>query len=115
MRNTHEGRLHSASYNAELQVRSTLCPPYLPYPTIHLWCFPLPPLQLGNLRWAMIDILRNPPPGFDDVVRGHFRVLRRRIMSTAMRWVDQAAAAGEAMQKRMDAAVCELHTLLAAL
>ena len=89
MKNTHEGRVHSASYNAEL--------------------------QLGTLRWAMIDVLRNPPPGFEDVVRAHFRLLRRRIMSTATRWVDQAAAAGEAMQRRLDAAVCELHAMLAAL
>ena len=81
--------MHSTSYNAEL--------------------------QLGTLRWAMIDILRNPPPGFEDVVRGHFCLLRRRIMATAVRWVDQAAAAGEAMQKRLDTAVVELHALLAGL
>ena len=89
MRGTPEGRTHSATYNAEL--------------------------QLGNLRWAMIDVLRNPPPGFEEAVRGHFRLLRRRVMATALRWVEQAAAAGEAMQRRMDTAVCELHALLAAL
>ena len=89
MRNTSEGKTHSATYNAEL--------------------------QLGNVRWAMIDVLRNPPPGFEEVVRGHFRLLRRRIMARALRWVEQASAAGEAMQRRLDAAVCELHALLAAL
>ena len=36
MRSTPEGAAHSATYNAEL--------------------------QLGTLRWAMIDILKHPPP-----------------------------------------------------
>ena len=89
MRGTPEGKAHSATYNAEL--------------------------QLGNLRWAMIDILRNPPPGFEAAVRLHFRLTRHRVMATALRWVEQAAAAGEATQRRLDTAVCELYALLAAL
>ncbi len=50
MRSTPEGAAHSATYNAEL--------------------------QLGNLRWAMIDMLKQPPPGFEEVVKAHFKTIR---------------------------------------
>eukprot|EP00955_Chlamydomonas_euryale_P040589 351761-Chlamydomonas_euryale.AAC.4 len=89
MRKTSEGAAHSASYNAEL--------------------------QLGNVRWAMLDVLRHPPPGFEDVVKNHFRLLRHRLMATTTRWVAAAGAAGATMQRRLDGAVCELHAALAAL
>lgn len=89
MRKTPEGSAHSASYNAEL--------------------------QLGNVRWAMIDILRRPPPGFEDAVRTHFRLLRHRLMATTAKWVVAAGAVGATMQRRLDSAVCELHSMLAAL
>ena len=46
------------------------------------------------------------------MVRAHFRVLRRRILATARKWVAAAALAGEKMQRRMDDAVCELHGLI---
>jgi hypothetical protein len=72
-------------------------------------------LQLGNVRWAMIDVMRHRPPGFEDAVRSHFRLLRHRLMETTRKWVEKAGAGGAAVQRRLDAAVVELHALLAAL
>jgi hypothetical protein len=86
MRGTAEGKAHSALNNAEL--------------------------QLNNVRWAMIDVLRNPPPGFEAIVKAHFRTMRRRILATARRWLRHSTVAGEVMQRRMDTAVRELHDLL---
>jgi hypothetical protein len=28
------------------------------------------------VRYAMIDMLKRPPPGFEDVVTNHFRIMR---------------------------------------
>ena len=33
-------------------------------------------LQLNVVRYAMIDMLKRPPPGFEDVVTAHFRIMR---------------------------------------
>lgn len=30
-------------------------------------------LRLSTLRWAVLAQLRKPPPGLEDVVKGHFR------------------------------------------
>lgn len=32
-----------------------------------------------TLRWAIIDKLRNPPPGFEEVVTAHFKALRHKV------------------------------------
>jgi hypothetical protein len=52
----------------------------------HIPCAPLPP-QLLVMRHAMADVLRRPPPGTEDVVRAHFRLLRHRLAGTMARWV----------------------------
>ncbi len=72
-------------------------------------------LQLGTLRYGMIDLIKNPVPGFEEVIASHFRLLRRRIMATVRKWVQDAGAVDDALQRRMDLAVCELHGLLAKL
>ncbi len=47
-------------------------------------------------------------------VQAHFRLLRHKVQAQAVRWAEQAAATGdEALGKRMQAAVKELHQLLA--
>lgn len=39
-------------------------------------------IQLNVVRWAMIDVLKRPPPGFEEVVREHFRIMRHRCHLT---------------------------------
>lgn len=43
-------------------------------------------LRLDVLRYAMADALQAPRPGFEDVLRAHFRTLRHRIMRKADRY-----------------------------
>ena len=33
-------------------------------------------LRLATLRWAMLAMLKQPPQGFEEVVKGHFKCLR---------------------------------------
>jgi hypothetical protein len=69
-----------------------------------------------TIRWAMTDKLRNPPPGLEEVVRAHFRLLRHKVMEAAGGWAAAAAAVGDdVLTRRMQAAVVELRELLAAL
>lgn len=89
MRGTEEGSTSSLKYNSEI------------------W--------LNSIRYAMIDQLRRPRPGFEAVTRAHFRLLRWRIMAQCGKWVEQATALDTLFQKRLRDAVVELHGLLAAL
>ncbi|KAF6265753.1 ubiquitin elongating factor core-domain-containing protein [Scenedesmus sp. NREL 46B-D3] len=67
MRGTSEGTITSMRYNAEL--------------------------RLHTLRWAVLDLLKKAPPGLQDVVSSHFRVLRGVLAARAGRWLREAARA----------------------
>ncbi|KAI8921368.1 hypothetical protein DFJ77DRAFT_449580 [Powellomyces hirtus] len=36
-------------------------------------------IRRGAARWAMTEMLRRPPVGFEDVVRQHFRIRGRKF------------------------------------
>eukprot|EP00892_Ulva_mutabilis_P008582 jgi/Ulvmu1/6096/UM027_0074.1 len=75
-------------------------------------------LSINTVQWAMVDVLRHPRPGFEAVIRTHFRMLRPKILRTCRRWLNEADEAGEQGQvarERLAAAVLELNSLLAAL
>ena len=42
----------------------------------------VPQLRLNVIRYAMLDMLTSPPPGFEDVINNHFRIMRHRRVST---------------------------------
>ena len=88
MQGTKEGDQKSLSYNAEL--------------------------KLSTLRFAINEMISSPPIGFEDVVRGHFLLLKRRVMEAGKRWVEEAGREGmpPQLQAKMDAEVCKLHQLL---
>lgn len=89
MRGTSEGSSSSLKYNSEI------------------W--------LNNIRYAMLDVLRRPRPGFEEVITTHFRLLRHRIMQQCSQWLQQAAGLDPLFQKRLRDAVLELHGELAKL
>ncbi|KAF5842289.1 ubiquitin-conjugating enzyme/RWD-like protein [Dunaliella salina] len=89
-RGTDTGRSSAASYNAEL--------------------------TLNTMRYACIDKIKNPPPGFEEAVRRHFRLTRHKLAATAQSWAAAAAETGdELLAKRSNAAARELVGLLATL
>jgi hypothetical protein len=53
------------------------------------------PLRVATLQFAMVDVLRQPPPGFEEVVRKHFRLKRHHIMAVCQAWLQEAAGSEE--------------------
>lgn len=86
MRDTTEGSTASKSYNAEL--------------------------HLNTVRWAMIDQLKNPREGFQEVTKQHFKLMRHRIMKQCKGWIEQCTEGQAALRDRLVASVDELHSLL---
>lgn len=43
-------------------------------------------IRTGTTKWAIIDMIKNPPPCFADVVRTHFRLTQDRVMETVTNW-----------------------------
>jgi hypothetical protein len=47
-------------------------------------------VKYANLRWAMSDMIKRPPLGFESVVRKHFKLAKEEIMREISTWVNQA-------------------------
>ena len=47
-------------------------------------------VKYANLVWAMREMIRSPPRGFEDVVAGHFRLNKQRIASEVGNWIATA-------------------------
>jgi len=67
-------------------------------------------IRLHTLRHAMIDHLRKPALGFDEVTKRHFTLCRKRILAQARRWTVEAN--GTPLFKSFVKAYEELTTLL---
>jgi len=45
-------------------------------------------IQAGTVRWAMIDMLKNPPLNFEDIVQSHFFLQRETILREVEAWAN---------------------------
>jgi baculoviral IAP repeat-containing protein 6 len=81
MQGTPEGNDKSAEYNARLH----------PY----------------TVRYAMLDQLRNPPRGFDDVVLEHFQCQKDVILKQCSQWLKDSPT--PQLKKKLQRAVAELQ------
>ena len=43
-------------------------------------------VKYGNIRHAMIDMIKHPPRGFEEVVKEHFRIKKKEILETTEKW-----------------------------
>ena len=46
--------------------------------------------QPHTIRLAMTDMINNPPSGFEDVVKNHFRMKREEIINRTLIWEQNA-------------------------
>lgn len=46
-------------------------------------------VRLANIRHAMIDMIRKPPAGFEEVVRRHFAIKKGEILEECQKWISQ--------------------------
>lgn len=51
-------------------------------------------VKYGNLKYAMIDMIKNPPNGFKDIVHKHFALKKEKILESATKWLGQLEGVG---------------------
>jgi ubiquitin-protein ligase len=44
-------------------------------------------LEVQTIRLAMNEQIKNPPPGYEEVVKNHFRIKKETIINTADKWL----------------------------
>jgi hypothetical protein len=58
-----------------------------------------------TVRWGMVEMLKNPPKGFEIVVKTHFKLRKESILRQIARWAEEASSsrrsAFKSLQKTM--------------
>mmetsp|Transcript_29730 Transcript_29730/g.29469 ORF Transcript_29730/g.29469 Transcript_29730/m.29469 type:complete len:305 (+) Transcript_29730:613-1527(+) len=57
-------------------------------------------IKYATIQHTMIDVLRNPPKGFENVVENYFRIKRSEILKTVNKWLEDAR--GQSFEYTMD-------------
>ena len=47
-------------------------------------------VKYGTIKYAMLEQLRNPPYGFENMVKGHFFHKKKEILEVCENWVNEA-------------------------
>lgn len=66
-------------------------------------------IQLENIRWAMIDQINNPPLGYKEVVKNHFKLKKNNIIDIVDKWVLES---NEKNKSKMESEVTKLKEIL---
>ncbi len=68
-------------------------------------------LRLQTMRYAMRDMIKKPPPDFEEVVKAHFRAVRPLLLRQCARWLEESTT----KRREMEKVIGELVPLLDAL
>ena len=47
-------------------------------------------IREANIKWAMIEMLKSPPAGFEEPIRIHFQKKKQYILDTVAGWLAEA-------------------------
>eukprot|EP00357_Protocruzia_adherens_P022751 CAMPEP_0115037534 /NCGR_PEP_ID=MMETSP0216-20121206/42858_1 /TAXON_ID=223996 /ORGANISM="Protocruzia adherens, Strain Boccale" /LENGTH=387 /DNA_ID=CAMNT_0002417737 /DNA_START=159 /DNA_END=1322 /DNA_ORIENTATION=+ len=47
-------------------------------------------IKFGNVKFAMIDMIKNPPEGFEKIIKTHFYYKREQILADVEQWITEA-------------------------
>jgi len=73
-------------------------------------------LRVGTVQYAMTAQIKNPPPGFEDVVRQHFLLKKKHVMNVVEGWIEEAKKSDTKGHKEaLESAYSDLKDALATL
>ena len=50
------------------------------------------PLQIGTIKWAINDMIKNPPNGMEEVIKNHFKFKKDEILTTTQKWLNKMSS-----------------------
>ena len=56
-------------------------------------------IRLQTMRWGILDQINNPIPGFEDMIKNHFKMKKQEIISTIDKWIEETKSFDENMKK----------------
>ena len=65
----------------------------------------------STIKFAMTNMIKNPPPGFEDVVHNHFKLKKDEIINRTLIWEQNATKYKELIKSNRDKLIKLLETL----
>ncbi|AGF85172.1 enzyme E2 [Moumouvirus goulette] len=65
-------------------------------------------IRLDCMNWAMIDIIKNPVPGFESVIKKHFSIKAPYIKQTCQKWVEESISKTKTEYQAAYSELCNL-------
>ena len=65
-------------------------------------------VQFGTAKWAILEMLKSPPPGFEEAIIAHFRVKWRLVLYQVRNWSSKGS---EELQTKLEPVIGELTKL----
>jgi len=61
-------------------------------------------IRVQTIRWAMVDQLKNPSPGYEDAIKTHFKLKKQVIYREIQQWLkDSSSAQAKLITEQFDA------------
>ncbi len=67
--------------------------------------------QPHTINLAMIDMIKNPPKGYEEVVKNHFRMKKEEIINSTLIWQQNATKHGKSIEAKRNELINLLETL----
>ena len=58
-------------------------------------------IRLRTTQWAIVDQLIHPSPGFEDVIRLHFRLTKEKVLKQTEEWMGEHGQEGADLLKKL--------------
>ena len=71
-----------------------------------------PNLSFDDMSCLMVDMLKNPPIGFEDVIRNHFKTKKSHIMNVANEWLKNSTSNTTSSFSAKYNELCKLYEVL---
>lgn len=69
-------------------------------------------IQLQCLKWAIVDQLKNPSPGFEDVIKIHFKLKKDLVVSEVKEWIkNQQTYNQKSMEEMLQTFITEVDKI----
>ncbi|AFX92724.1 putative ubiquitin-conjugating enzyme E2 [Megavirus courdo11] len=69
-------------------------------------------VRLDCMKWAMIDIIKNPIPGFENVIKKHFTIKTPYIKQICEKWVNESSDKNKKEYETLYQELCQLLNAL---
>ena len=58
-------------------------------------------IRLANMQWAILDQLKNPSFGFEDVIKKHFSLKKEQVLKECEFWYNDCYACNKTKYKKV--------------